>query len=353
MSMNDPKVEIWSLAGGYWRLPIRVTWHQNLGEVRVSAGVRLTSKMIAAADEVLAKIGSQKGNTFWIERQNLETTARKFHGEDPEDVVEWLPSRKNEAPEIRQDYNPDEFIQSYCASSHAVLRDTMLMDRIWVSLCRFMMDYMLNTQKPINLLFARLDAFCFRKNWMSATAKRERALLRTNKMFRSDYLSPERESMARRGVWEYLTSEWVTAFDTKNRFPCWTIEVTTNEAWDKVITKWEAAKLAARRGAYRNGAVEQMLRQARRALEIYARYLEETSKPATELVRSSFGGVGNHFRLVTGSRQATTPPGPWDGNLEVSDAVEESSSQTMAAENPGVHEVPDLESKDEDVRDSG
>lgn len=346
------RVEIWSLAGPCWRLPIRVVWFQNLAQIRVGAGARLTRKMMQAGDELVASFASKQDNTFWAERPVLEQFARKFHGDDPEDVIEWLPSRVEQVP-VRPDYKAEDFILAYCASSYAVLRDTLLVERVWISIRKFMLHWLLNEHRGVDLIFAQLDALALRKNWASAAARKEHALYRAGKMQKKDFLNPKIESMVQRGVTEYFVAPEVTAWDEKRQAVYFTLECTANENWDKMVQKCEATKKFTMRGGYANWTFGTMVRQARRVAEIYARYLQETSRPATRMVESLDPGGERKRCIVVGKREAIPPADPWDARDPVFSAVEPGESQPMVSPDATLHEtLPDLRSSGQDMRDT-
>lgn len=350
----NPIVELWVIAGPYWRLPVRVVWHQNLGECRPGGGANLTRKMRAAAEEMLASVGTVKGNTYWVERKGLEEIGRKFHGEDPEDCIEWLPGKQEKIP-VRSDYDGDDFVKAFCESSFSPIRNTLIVDWVWAGLKSFMLHWLLNKARTVDLGFATLDAINLRKNWAPAAALEERFRQQMGKIEKKDFLSSDFESMARRGVPEILCSTQMLAADARERLQVyWTLECTTNEKWDRTISSWEKEKRrASYGGAYYLTVWHQMLRQLPRVLKIYARYLEEARRPGSLLVEGrSRCNYQERYKLPRSSKTCAPVPA-WGVDPEMSDAMAQDSAPAMEAENAGVLTVSDLQSGKKNVRDAG
>lgn len=308
------RVEIWELTGPYWSLPLRVVWYAQLAEVRVGCGASLTAKMRQVAEERLASIATRKGTIYWTDQQRLEQVAQRFWGEDPEDVIQWVPQRTDKVP-VRTDYQPDEFVKAYCRSPYAICHDTLIVNVIWISLCKFMLHWLLGEKKTLNLIFAELNAFCLRKNWAGAAAKNEHDRYKEKKVSSGDYLCANHQSMIDRGVADYLVSRPVTAFDTRTRTLTFTLDCRTTEAWNKTIQTLELARVSQTRGGYMNAAANQLRSQLQEVLKSYAHYLKESSRPNATVSQDFVGGKDRKRKRKTRRRAHAKAAGPWDAGI--------------------------------------
>lgn len=338
------RVETWQLIGTFWKLPLRVVWMTTLAEVRVGGGVNLTSKMRAAAEEKMRTVATVRGTVFWASYQQLEKVAVKFEG-DPEDAVEWHPERNLEV-KAGDGHVPEDFIRAYCQSPEAVIRDPDIMDWIWSTLRRFMLHWLLNEQKTVDLVFAELDAFCFRKNWMSATAKWEHEKRAKKHFAKGAFLNPNLQSMEERGIRNYLTDWPVSAFDKREKIARFTLEVTTTREWEKHVERLERERKRLASPVYTSWVTRVIKRQAQRAMEIYAKYLRETSHPAGFFVeRSYFSSTSTFKGLKSGSRglKAMEAPGPWDATVVMRVPLESGESAPVVPPDASVPEVRPLQ----------
>lgn len=345
--MIAPRVEIWIIAGSHWRLPVRVVWHQNLGECRPGAGANLTKKMRAAVEQVLEPLGNTRGFTYWIDREKLEMVGRKYEGDDPEDCIEWLPSRQ-EPVRVREDFKPEDFIRAFCASHFSLIHDTLLMDAIWVNLKAFMLHWLLNERQSVDLGFARLDALNLRKNWAQIVMYRDR--LTGNRRVDMNF-----EEMTKRKATELLCSTELLAAHRDTNLIRWTLECTTNEQWDKATALVEEEHRRVRRGnRYRFAVWDQMVRQLPALMRIYARYIQEATRPTARLVEG-FANCLPYERLRLHSPSDAIPfVAPWARGDEVPNAMEEGDEEPLVQKDATLHEaLPDLRPQEQNVRNSG
>lgn len=345
-------VELWTLIGPYWRLPVRVVWQDvNFAEVRVGAGARLTQRMTKEADEFLARHGTHKGSVHWVSRADLEKVAQPFPGDDPDDAVEWAPVRaKEKLPP--GDFQASDFIEEYCKSEYAWINDPIFADAAWSSFCTFMLHWLLNRHKTVDLMFAKLDAFCLRRNWAGTVAKFEWEKVRKNKDRPGRYLSPDIQDMVKRGVAHYLVSRNVTAFDKKNRRMSYTLECQTTDFWEKTVQKVENAKGSFRAMGYMRSITSQMRRQLLKVLGAYSHFLREAARPVAGVPERNIDicdRKSKEHKIAT--RSGHRPGAPWMPHAVV--PVSESAAGEVESADAGMSPVPDLQPEDENVRDTG
>ena len=341
------RVELWELPGPFWRLPIRVVWHAELAEVRVGAGANLTSKMRAEAERKLLTVATLKGTTFWLSKSKLLGIAKLSQSEDPEEVIEWLPSRAQ--AEVKSDYQAIDFIKAYCGEHYAMIRDPLLAEAVWFSFCRFMMHWLLNENKTVDLVFAKLNAFVLRANWASVAAKYEKQMFRQGKMFRDQLYNPDQQSIVDRGVAEYLITSPVSG--VRDKIPIITLDCQVTDKWRDFVVRLEQHRKSFRNGwSYPWMLAHRMKLQLPRVIEAYASFLKEARTPpflVPKVIRDRVTGQrrGTPFSL---SPQRVDHPCAIDVVLHPD--TPQSTVESLEETDASVPEVSDLRPGEKDVR---
>lgn len=347
--MLAPKIELWELLGPYWRLPLRVVWYGELAEVRSGAGSRLTKKQVEACEEKLDGIGNKKGMAHFLTRFQLEKIAEPSRHEDPDDVVEWLPPRA--ARTIADEPDISDFVRGYCQSTYALTRSPLMADAIWASFCKWMLHWMVNECGEIDLGFAKMFPVPLRKNWASLVARFEHIQGKAGKF------DPNMQSMVDRGVADYMIGWSTTGIDPKTRLFTFTLEIITNEKWNRIIELREREKQKRFLARYGYNHVQEQKRALFRILEAYSFFLTEARKThgivyftyAPKLFLSP-GPIGQYQGQVK-AVVPTESPGTEDFGLLVSpDPV--GPKTTLARSDEALREMSDIQSAFENVRDA-
>lgn len=354
------RIELWELTGPYWRLPIRVVWTEDLAEVRVGGGLTLLKKQIAVADETLARVGTPSGQKFYCERQKLEAVARKSEFDDPEDIVDWASIK--EKPSRSTDYATSDFIHTYCTSAYAVIRDPLLADVVWLSFCKHMLDVLLNKRQEVTMFFAKIVPLCFRRNWAMAIVNAEREGRKRVEIKKGEFLNPAEKSMIERGIGEWLTSPRVTA--QSDGYFRHTLEIIPNREWEDMALRLEIERKSRyRHGRGYIGSVRQLLlRQLPMALEAYAYYCKETKFACGTIPYYELDGrtrkpirhsLGNHENDFTPSTSTTRSKVRTVDDLVFNRYGEGCTKYGSGQTEKRVPKVPDLQSEDTDMWDTG
>lgn len=290
--MNGESImtELYEISGPTFRLPAWVKWTDSLGEIDPGAGLPLLNcQQKALLDLLTVHHARPAAGKLFIFEADLKMIGRKSNCTDPEEVVEWLPGRKPVESETTY-RTPDEFVAAYCRSNYALFRDPLIMDALWLSLCKFMLHWFLNEQKELSLGFVRLVPLCFRQNWSNCAAKFEYKMFKKNLLFRSSYMNQDHQNMIERGVADYLCSTGCASFDIEKRVLRHTLDVVLNPEWHETANRIEYARKLARNSkyAYWKGTVpDRLRRQLPRALEVYAAHLAEAAVPTAPIYRSN------------------------------------------------------------------
>jgi hypothetical protein len=325
-------------------------WVDDLAEIRAGGGASLTRKMREALDVKLGEVAQLRGTVWWAQRHKLETIAKKFHGDDPEDVVEWVSLRDEKVP-IQNDFKANDFIQGYCQSSYSMIRDPLLADAIFISYCKFMMHWMLNEQATVDLWFAKMDALCLRRNWAGVVAGEEMQKRARTKIYKNEFLKPDQNSMVKRGVADFLITPYVTQMDSWSDTATYTVDVRLGVEWDKVVRALEREKKSVYKGGYAQKMRDTLKRQLPRVLEAYEYFLREVARPVFPVPDGIIGGKPSRFRKKR-DRERKSAVTPCAENISVP-GVGENVSDSVEMEDQGVSsEVPDLQPEDKDMRNA-
>lgn len=343
--MLAPKIELWELSGTHWRLPIRVIWYDALAEVRTGAGANLTKKQLQVSEETLASVGNKRLTSWFLTRTQLLTVAKPSHETDPEEIVEWMPSRAP-CPTTAVSGVPD-FIHEYCGSIYAIVRDPLIADAIWASFCKWMLHWLVNEQKAIDLEFARILPLPVRKSWASAAAKFESVMLKENKILKSDRYDPDMQKIVDRGVAQYLAGPRVSSFDEIARTFRFTLEIVPLECFHEMVKLRQRKKHRKFVKLYGSNHRQTVLRLLPYILEAYSNYLAEAKWPTGYFI-SDHARSGLWAEVIPNRTSE-----PWHPGISAADASSEvGPAEDVESENEMVPEMPDLQPAEQDMRDT-
>lgn len=313
-------------------------------------GCHLLSEQARVARELLADLGtpSDESEMFYVARAVLETNAVRSEL-TAEEIVEWLPRRRS-VP--RREKVGDEFIEEFCASPYAPIHDPLIMAAVWGGLQKFMLHWLVNKRRPIETLFCRLVPLVLRHNWQSVVARWEKN--QVGKKFTGHKMySPN--GLVERGVADYLCESGVMALDPKRNTFRWTISVCLKEVWHDLTGKVETEKKRRAPGYYFRNSDPQKW-QLPLALETYADWLKEAGMPIVSVLGRSVGGKELPQGFVTRTVRTLEAPQRSTENIVLSrDTWLEASPEIDLDEATEAlpAEVPNLQSGDENVRDTG
>lgn len=342
--------ELWELVGPSWRLPLRIVWHDDFGEVIFP--IHLLNVQRFALDKVIHQYLYERAGKLWICRADLTKVAHRSDHTDPEDIVEWLPAARKVKVDSFQENN---FIEGYCSSPFAIHRDPSIMDTIWASFCKYMLHRFINDEKEISFGFMRLVPILARKHWFNVVAKFEHAQFKKHAIFKSEFLNPDPQSIIDRGVADHMTGVMITSFDPVNNVPRPTIEVVLNEEFFQASLKKELArKRAWRPQKYWWQYLERLKRQLGLVMELYAENLKEAQHPYCGINKSSFVGRNRKQPAAAIGPTAREASGPWGEADVLFPRVEPAQQSGVVHETNGnVPAVPDLLPQERDVRANG
>jgi hypothetical protein len=340
---------LYEVQSAFWTLPVLVTWHDVMAEVKLPDIPWLKKQKETITDWLLAN-GDYRDDAWWILKNRLEKVAVISLRDDPEDVVVWTQEAACHKQDLagKGDYR-EPFIDGYVNSPWAIITDGAIMELIWSSLKKYMLHQLVNERKPIDLFFCKLVPLLFRPNWKEVALRKE-----TLKGGPGMY-NPDPQSIVNRGLADELARGIMTGFNPKTQTCCWTLEVIPLAPWLKNTQKLEAAIRRRTRGVFPFVVAQRLLRQLDYAIEVYSSYLEKASVPFMRVPDpGETGGAGRKVRRKYGRGVKHSPSSPGAiSHVVCSPDMEARKKPSVEVEDESLPEMPVLQPGAPELRDSG
>lgn len=280
--------ETWILDGPHWKLPLWVKppkEGESESELRLGAGLHLLTIQRKTAGALLDQIARRVGTRWFIHREMLSTVARRTT-RTPEECVVWNPSteRPEQYGKLRFGRpDADEFCRTFFRMNQCLrIQDITEVVYLWNAFCKHMFNWLLNMQKPVDLVFAILHPCPYRVDW--------------KEQMKGNLLEP--------CLLESAEDDTIH----------WGIEVEPTEVWNKHVAKLEAQRKKDKATRYWHSVVDMLKRRSSDMIRLYERYSAKKVIPYP-----SFHIVGDQKR----KRPLSIRPLPAKGNggsgLPVSD----------------------------------
>jgi hypothetical protein len=291
--------ELWELSGSHWTLPIFVEVQDETARVTVPDIPLLRSQraVLESALSQLATGGTEAERV--IPMLVLRENAQKSSHPDAESVVVWnrLPSATVNMP---NEEGVDEFVADWLNATGFNLSKASG-TTIFVSLCTHMVHWLVNRRKPVNLMFAVLNPFQYRRNWkeillgMAWTRAQEGTLEN-----RDIYISSHPPSPA-----DFVQSELLSY---EKEVCNWTIECTPTDWFHRHSNQVEF-KRRQRLGArpYLVSVCRTVMAHYERAASVYKTFVDEQNAKIVAIPEFNVGSSG-HLGQVKAYAKATAKP---------------------------------------------
>lgn len=361
--------ELWILRGDSWTLPIVCKWLDVVAEVTL-APIPMLKCQIEAANKLLTEIAHNVSEgKIYVIKSVLQDVGQNMTGHDPESLVEWIPRTTRKEVDENEFQSPNDFVRDFCRTSFSPIRNPVLMDYVFASLCKFMAHWLIVDGKPIDLYFCRLVPLQIRKNWAPMLARMEQKNSKKKPEQgrpRTDLFSPHALSMIERGVADLaLADELSSVMTTSRKWPVvdWTLEVMTGDVWDRNVEKAESLRqdrhgrierqpspnqnggsITGNRFGFRQyyqGVQEQMKRQLPDLLLLYGHYLEKATQPSMAILEA----VNHRFSAAVHTESGYNDPKWKDPTRLLSVRETDSPVAHCAVLEPG----PDFEGAGKDL----
>lgn len=283
--------ELWLLCGRepvLFRLPYFVTWEGE--EAVLTAAIHFRRMEKEAAARILCLHGKPRRDQWVVSQLMLEKVAERTRGGDPEAYYAWnqprpAPHRMIEGREERSEFT-DALYQAGVGDSPEQVA------YFWKQFCQHSAHWLMNKEKPVDMIFLRLHNTPYRPNWKIILLQRFRrlgpALAHANTQERDRRLHQS-------GFYEELLSLDLLAFQTKHQTCYRQVEVEHRKPWWKLVKRTELTRL--RQGPYRYADyfLDSMRRFIPTAVRLYTLWLAHLNKPC---VADCEGGRDGRIRFV-------------------------------------------------------
>lgn len=343
--------ELWIVLGRepvLWRLPYFVRWEGTTA--RLSAALAFRRFELEAAAKVLALHGQPDKADWVISHRLLARIAHKTPGGDPAAYYAWNQPRPPEQKIIEGREERSEFIDQLYQSG--VGESPEQLSYFWREFCLHAAHWLINKEKPVDMIFLRLHNCPLRVNWKIILTQRLRGLGPALRRARGE----DREYvMDRWGFREELLSLDLLAMDNREETCYRHVEVEHLKPWWKNVKRVEAQrKHQSGPSRYADYFLDSVRRFIPVAIRLYLGWLALLGKPGATHCRS--GHAGRHFLVphpLAGSLRPTA--GRYDAlPVQVLDRLPRfmpsSEPEPLPATHGVVPEVPAVQPPLENVR---
>lgn len=290
-SLMQEATELWVLCGrspALFQLPYYVTW-QKKNEATIEPAFPLRGFEIEAAARILALHGRVSGSQWVISRSMLECVADHVNG-NPEEFYCWGRPRPKEQRAVDGREERSEFIDSLFQAGIGESPEQLTF--FWREFCQHAAHWLINKEKPVDMIFLRLHNCPYRPNWKTLLTQRfpklGSELLRKSAVDREQVLDGS-------GFNHALLNLDLLAFQRKNETCYRQVEVEHRKAWWKLVYKAESQRVKAGPYEYARYFVDAIRRFAPTAKKLYSLWLAQISKPC---VRDFEGGLRSRIRFM-------------------------------------------------------
>jgi hypothetical protein len=167
--------EVWVLQGHSWRLPLLVTWPEqfDVAFVKPHPIIRDIKSMLRVANDTLTPLECRSDpDGWWVQSKALHQVAQRAHNREPDELIYWINPKEYAGTSIhvmkdeKGAAERSEFFNRLLSRlSIPWITSVQDMEVLWRIFCGAMMDWLVNEQKPIDLMFCTLHPSPFRNGW--------------------------------------------------------------------------------------------------------------------------------------------------------------------------------------------
>lgn len=290
-SANLPSKQIWKLTGPWWQIPLKVKpLNETICEVR-PGGIPLLDSQREMAERTLQALGQRHGCRFLMAMAALETVATRSD-KSPEELLVWHPPEAMpDEPAlkfVRQETN--DFINAWFEKyACRRLRNTAEAVYLYNSFCTHMLDWLVNRNEPVDLLFCRLHPQPFRSYWKNITFELD--VTKDHEWFQNGEVHRGHPCRVRNLPIPVERISWCI-FNAKNVRMCrwsgrmdWTLDVELMPLWEETTRQLETNrhKLYPKWKDYWYSVMDVILRRLSDSLRLYEKFYREIFEPFPEI----------------------------------------------------------------------
>lgn len=281
--------ELWVINGRdpvLFRIPFWVVWRESTAEMEAAVPLLRIQKEAIVRILSLSALRMGQTNRWKITDHQLDKIATRATHPNPELSFSWGQPRPMEHRKIEGKPERTEFLESLYAAGIGESPEQLAY--FWTAFCNHAAQWMINKEKPVDMIFFRLYNSPYRRNWKLVLAQRFPRLgtLITGKgKMESDY------AIDRSGFKEELLNLDLLAFNRKDRTCYRHVEVEHTRKWWKIVHQAELQRLT-RRGPY--GYADYFMDSVRRfhqtAIRLYKAWLTQMARPCVADVEGGYDG---------------------------------------------------------------
>lgn len=252
--------------------------------MRIGGGIRLLDIQLETAVARLTEIGAvyeqrgDNGKRWWIATEQLEAACTPEGKVNPESVLEWRPAERVRYRQPTHRYkNRDEFFHEFAKAGW--ISDRYKAELIFVSFCKFMLHWLVNEQKPVELGFCTLVPVPLRANWKS--------LLLTKGVGKKPEEVGKEVLNGLYTAWRDKPRPRLGTHSNKHIF--WSLEVLPERSWFRATIAFERVRRSVKyrlKGElfrYCRAVTESIRRSIPSLARLYATYVSQVKRPAARL----------------------------------------------------------------------
>jgi hypothetical protein len=284
--LEESVPELWLIGEPSWSFPLdlqRLDGQDVVGVCPSDIPILAVQRSVIYAK--LSSIASYNEGRWWLLESELRKHASHVTG-DPESFVTWCPMEPR--VEFRTSGENSEFFKSYAIEG--VLRDPFQAEIVFNSFCKFMLHWMLNKQKSVDLGFCELCPVPYRPNWYQMILEKDLALAAQVKLDgKHEWLSAGFTSLVGRNIPEHLLDPKLTFWNVEDKHFYWSIAARPKSLWWRMVKLVERARAGKHRGGYGIKVGETLKRMLPQSMRLYASFLQQVRLPYSRLAARKFG----------------------------------------------------------------
>lgn len=344
--------ELWAIQGPGWQVPFEVEWRED-HKAEVIPAIYLLMTQRRKVFPFLEHRSDHKWQDVHVMRlEVLREIGARVTG-NPEDYLIWGQAKDAaKSPEriAKEEYVGADFIEAFVEETGFL--DYPRAQALWKALTSFMLTWMLERQKTVDLGFAELIPLPYRVNWKPLLhqeyPKLRMQLAGKGYEARVNYLY-------NLGFLERMVDPEFLAIDPTSSRVYWSIEVKYTKGWWKKNKAVEERKMEIHGSpGYAKQVQNSIKRFLEKAVTCYLQWLDQTTRPNaryTTRIEGSLAGLVPK-RRKKGSGGAYPAQHAIDSvTPRETEGFNESPEEDLEEENEGVQELPDIRSDSEDVRE--
>lgn len=298
--------ELWVICGRTpvtWQIPFYVTWVD--GAARLDEAMPLYQSHKAAVNQLLSLHGEMRGRQWYLSPGSLSHIGEKTTGGNVETYFAWGTIRPVDRRPQDEREERDEFLEALYAAG--VGESVTQLKYFWREFCLHAAHWMINKEKPVDMIFARLHNCPYRANWRTILTQRFRKLgttLHCRSGVAREY------AIDQSGLREEMLSLDLLAINRLTETCYRHIEIEHRPKWWKLVRRAEKdRKTLLGKTRYADYFLDSVRRFIRPGLTLYTSWLAQIASPCVADCESGPDGgirfVPNHLagKLHPASRE--------------------------------------------------